>query len=94
MERAITLIQSTKKWKAQVVYGDTDSIFVLLKGRSKEDAFKIGNEMADCVTKENPIPVKLKFEKVYLPCILQVRFLTIFLYKLVVVNVHFIKCYH
>lgn len=75
MEKAITLIQSTKKWNAKVVYGDTDSIFVLLKGRSKEDAFKIGNEMADCVTKDNPIPVKLKFEKVYLPCILQVRFL-------------------
>lgn len=72
LERAIVLIQSTKIWNAHVVYGDTDSIFVLLKGRSKEDAFKIGNEMADVVTKDNPIPVKLKFEKVYYPCILQV----------------------
>lgn len=90
LEKAIALIQSTKKWNAKVVYGDTDSIFVLLKGRSKEDAFKIGNEMADCVTKDNPIPVKLKFEKVYLPCILQVRFLIIFSYKLLkycVINV-------
>lgn len=72
LEKAITLIQSTKKWNAKVIYGDTDSIFVLLKGRSKEDAFKIGNEMADIVTKDNPLPIKLKFEKVYLPCILQV----------------------
>lgn len=62
------------KWNARVIYGDTDSIFVLLKGQSKEDAFKIGNEIADIVTKDNPIPVKLKFEKVYLPCILQVSF--------------------
>lgn len=74
MERAITLIQSTKKWNARVIYGDTDSIFVLLKGQSKEDAFKIGNEMADIITKDNPTPVKLKFEKVYFPCILQVSF--------------------
>ncbi|VVC26026.1 Hypothetical protein CINCED_3A006758 [Cinara cedri] len=73
LERAITLIQTTKKWTAKVVYGDTDSIFVLLKGRSIEDAFKIGNEMADIVTKDNPVPVKLKFEKVYLPCILQTK---------------------
>lgn len=28
--------------------------------------------MADVVTKDNPSPVKLKFEKVYSPCILQV----------------------
>lgn len=75
LERAITLIQSTKRWNAKVIYGDTDSIFVLLQGRSKEAAFKIGNEMADIVTKDNPIPIKLKFEKVYLPCILQVSFL-------------------
>lgn len=80
LERAITLIQSTKKWSAKVVYGDTDSIFVLLKGRSKEDAFKIGNEMADVITKDNPVPVKLKFEKVYLPCILQVSYF--FMYQL------------
>ncbi|XP_001949189.2 DNA polymerase zeta catalytic subunit [Acyrthosiphon pisum] len=73
LERAITLIQSTKKWNAKVIYGDTDSIFVLLQGRSKEEAFKIGNEMADIVTKDNPIPIKLKFEKVYLPCILQTK---------------------
>lgn len=78
LERAITLIQSSKKWNARVIYGDTDSIFVLLKGLSKEEAFKIGNEMADTVTKDNPIPVKLKFEKVYLPCILQVNIFKIF----------------
>lgn len=83
LERAINLIQSTKKWNAKIIYGDTDSIFVLLKGRSKEEAFKIGYEMADVVTKDNPIPVKLKFEKVYLPCILQVSF---YLYKFLIYN--------
>ncbi|KAF8795397.1 DNA polymerase zeta catalytic subunit like protein [Argiope bruennichi] len=73
LERAIRLIENTPEWRAKVVYGDTDSLFVLLPGRSKEEAFKIGQEMADAVTKTNPRPVKLKFEKVYLPCVLQTK---------------------
>ncbi|XP_036405177.1 DNA polymerase zeta catalytic subunit [Megalops cyprinoides] len=73
LERAIKLVNDTKKWGAHVVYGDTDSMFVLLKGATKEQAFKIGNEIADAVTATNPKPVKLKFEKVYLPCVLQTK---------------------
>lgn len=48
----------------KVVYGDTDSLFVHLPGRTKDQAFRIGNEIADAVTAVNPKPVKLKFEKV------------------------------
>lgn len=73
LERAIKLVNDTKKWGARVVYGDTDSMFVLLKGATKEQAFKIGNEIAEAVTATNPKPVKLKFEKVYLPCMLQTK---------------------
>ncbi|GIX95779.1 DNA polymerase zeta catalytic subunit, partial [Caerostris darwini] len=73
LERAIYLIENTPEWKAKVVYGDTDSLFILLPGRSKEEAFQIGEDMADAVTKSNPEPVKLKFEKVYLPCVLQTK---------------------
>ncbi|CAL4064009.1 unnamed protein product, partial [Meganyctiphanes norvegica] len=73
LERLIKMIHNTKSWNAQVVYGDTDSVFVHLPGRSKDDAFKIGYEIADKCTKINPKPVKLKFEKVYLPCILQTK---------------------
>jgi DNA polymerase zeta len=53
------------------VYGDTDSVFVLLAGSSKERAFHVGKEIADVITKRNPNPMKLKFEKVYHPCVLQ-----------------------
>ncbi|CAJ1077657.1 LOW QUALITY PROTEIN: DNA polymerase zeta catalytic subunit [Xyrichtys novacula] len=73
LERAIKLVNDTKKWGARVVYGDTDSLFVLLKGATKEQAFKIGNDIAEAVTATNPKPVKLKFEKVYLPCVLQTK---------------------
>lgn len=70
LERAIALIHSVKRWGAEVVYGDTDSMFVYLKGRTKDQAFDIGEEIAKTVTDMNPRPIKLKFEKVYLPCVL------------------------
>ncbi|XP_039603874.1 DNA polymerase zeta catalytic subunit [Polypterus senegalus] len=73
LEQAIKLVNETKKWGAHVVYGDTDSMFVLLKGATKEQAFKIGQEIAEAVTSRNPKPVKLKFEKVYLPSVLQTK---------------------
>lgn len=72
LERAIKVVEANEKWQAKVVYGDTDSLFVLLPGRSKDEAFQIGEEIAATVTKDNPAPVKLKMEKVYHPCILQV----------------------
>ena len=64
LERAIQLVNSTPKWGGRVVYGDTDSLFVVLKGASKEEAFRIGKEICEKVTAENPKPVKLKFERV------------------------------
>ncbi|KAG7257685.1 hypothetical protein CRUP_038023 [Coryphaenoides rupestris] len=71
--RMPNMVNDTKKWGARVVYGDTDSLFVQLKGASKEQAFRIGAEMAEAVTSTNPTPVTLKFEKVYLPCVLQAK---------------------
>ncbi|XP_055919384.1 DNA polymerase zeta catalytic subunit isoform X2 [Eupeodes corollae] len=73
LERAIKLVEANEEWNVKVVYGDTDSMFVLVPGRSKTEAFKIGSEIADLVTKNNPQPVKLKLEKVYQPCILQTK---------------------
>lgn len=73
LERSIQLVNSHPTWAAQVVYGDTDSLFVHLPGRSRSQAFTIGQEIAATVTKMYPKPVKLKFEKVYLPCILQTK---------------------
>ena len=70
LEKAIALIHSVDRWGAEVVYGDTDSLFVYLKGRTKDEAFDIGQEIAKTVTDMNPRPVKLKFEKVYFPCVL------------------------
>ena len=73
LEAAVTTIEANAAWGAKVVYGDTDSVFVLLRGKTKEQAFDIGEEIAKVITRSNPKPVKLKFEKVYLPCILQTK---------------------
>lgn len=73
LERAAALIHSTPAWKAEVVYGDTDSLFVLLRGRSLPEAFAIGQQMADAVTQSNPSPIRLQFEKVLSPCLLLVK---------------------
>ncbi|OJJ78238.1 hypothetical protein ASPBRDRAFT_115220 [Aspergillus brasiliensis CBS 101740] len=70
LEKAIAFIHSVERWGAEVVYGDTDSLFVYLKGRTRDEAFDIGEEIAKAVTSINPHPVKLKFEKVYHPCVL------------------------
>jgi DNA polymerase zeta len=70
LEKTIALIHSVERWGAEVVYGDTDSLFVYLKGRTRQEAFDIGEDIAETITKMNPRPVKLKFEKVYHPCVL------------------------
>ena len=64
LEKAQEMIHSRPEWGASVVYGDTDSLFVALPGRTKDQAFVIGNQIADAVSAANPKPIKLKFEKV------------------------------
>ncbi|XP_022117950.2 DNA polymerase zeta catalytic subunit isoform X1 [Pieris rapae] len=72
LERAIKLVRNGE-WNAKVIYGDTDSMFVLVPGGSRAEAFAIGQQIADAVTADNPSPVVLKLEKVYQPCILQTK---------------------
>jgi DNA polymerase zeta len=46
-------------WKAEVHYGDTDSMFVGLSGRTKEAAFRIGEEIVDYITCRYPPAVSI-----------------------------------
>jgi DNA polymerase zeta len=43
---------------------------VEIPNKSKTFAFEIGNEIVKLITSRTPTPMKLKFEKVYLPCVL------------------------
>ncbi|KAG5521162.1 hypothetical protein RHGRI_033647 [Rhododendron griersonianum] len=46
------------------------NMFVLLRGRTMEESFEIGHEIASAVTGANPNPIILKMEKVYHSCFL------------------------
>ena len=70
LDRARRMVEAEPRWRAKVVYGDTDSLFVSLPGRSVEEALAIGEEIAARVTAVNPRPITLKMEKVYHPCVL------------------------
>ncbi|RCK64703.1 DNA polymerase zeta catalytic subunit [Candida viswanathii] len=69
LNKSIELIEAGN-YGAKVVYGDTDSLFVYFPGKSKSEAFKLGKAIAKDITDFFPDPVKLKFEKVYHPCVL------------------------
>lgn len=70
LERAIRLVEEHPRWRAHVVYGDTDSLFVALPGRSVAEALDVGAEIAGEVSSRNPRPMGLKLEKVYCPSVL------------------------
>ena len=53
-----------------IVYGDTDSLFVKLPGKTVDEAFVFGAELVDKVAQLHPWPMKLVHEKVYYPCCL------------------------
>lgn len=69
LTKSIDMIEQSD-YGAKVVYGDTDSLFVYLPGKSKEEAFDIGEKLSQYVTDQFPLPILLKFEKVYHPCVL------------------------
>lgn len=66
LEHAISRVENESKlWSnAKVVYGDTDSLFVHLPGKTLSEAFTIGRQMAKLISDANPKDVVLKFEKV------------------------------
>lgn len=65
--------QGGRWYGAEVVYGDTDSVFVKLPGRTVKEAFDFGEQFCGAVTASNPPPVQLKLEKVYLGSMLQTK---------------------
>eukprot|EP00746_Dinoflagellata_sp_MGD_P163690 gnl/MRDRNA2_/MRDRNA2_91872_c0_seq1.p1 gnl/MRDRNA2_/MRDRNA2_91872_c0~~gnl/MRDRNA2_/MRDRNA2_91872_c0_seq1.p1 ORF type:complete len:1150 (+),score=221.56 gnl/MRDRNA2_/MRDRNA2_91872_c0_seq1:69-3518(+) len=57
---------------AEVIYGDTDSVFVRFgpEGMAMEDAMRLGAEAASLCSGEFKSPIKLEFEKVFRPLLL------------------------
>jgi hypothetical protein len=56
--RTLNADDAEPRWEGcRVVYGDTDSLFVHMPGRSLAEAHVIGAEIAAAVTAANPPPV-------------------------------------
>jgi len=71
LQEAMSLVRRTTEWgPLEIVYGDTDSMFVHLHGRTRQEAFAVGRQIAATITSRAPENVALKFEKVYHPCVL------------------------
>jgi DNA polymerase zeta len=71
LENSIKYINQNYKYVGcRVVYGDTDSLFVLLDKVKKSDAFNISFKIVNEITNMYSKPMKLKFEKIYLPALL------------------------
>jgi len=57
-------------YKAEVVYGDTDSVMVKFGTKDLSETMKLGEDAAKYVSSKFPKPIKLEFEKVYFPYLL------------------------
>ena len=73
LRTAIDYIENKTPYELKVVYGDTDSVFISVKNKTKEEAIEIGKKLAEEITKLNPEPIKLQFEKVYCPLIFNAK---------------------
>jgi hypothetical protein len=65
--------RSGRWFGAEVIYGDTDSVFVKLPGRTVKEAFEFGEQFCKAVTESNPPPVQLKLEKIYRGSMMQTK---------------------
>ena len=73
LKTSIDYIENKTPYDLKVVYGDTDSLFISVNNKTKEEAIKIGKKLAEEITKLNPEPIKLQFEKVYCPLIFNAK---------------------
>lgn len=62
-KQAVELVGSISE-KAEVIYAQTDSVFVRFKDASIDDAIKLGTQAAEIVSQAFPSPIVLKFERV------------------------------
>jgi DNA polymerase elongation subunit (family B) len=57
----------------EVVYGDTDSIFVKFPTKDLAEAIKLGQQAAESITRQCRRPYKIEYEKTFFPFILFCR---------------------
>ncbi|KAG7170869.1 DNA polymerase delta-like [Homarus americanus] len=63
-------VENGYEHKAEVIYGDTDSVMIKFGVKTVAEAMVLGREAAAYVTEKFVKPIKLEFEKVYFPYLL------------------------
>lgn len=66
-------LQAKRDGGATIVYGDTDSMFVRVRGATRAEAFAVGERIVAKAAEMFPGPMALKLEKVYQPCVMQTK---------------------
>ncbi|XP_076045367.1 DNA polymerase delta 1, catalytic subunit isoform X2 [Oratosquilla oratoria] len=69
VEKKYTL-ENGYEHKAEVIYGDTDSVMIKFGVTTVAEAMELGKEAAEYVSDKFVKPIKLEFEKVYFPYLL------------------------
>ncbi len=62
-KQAVELVRTSFE-RAQVIYAQTDSVFVQFQGASIDKAIALGTQAADIVSQAFTSPMVLKFERV------------------------------
>jgi len=68
---AASSTHSSAPHSVEVVYGDTDSLFIKMPGKSVAEAMELAHSISRSITDSLPHPVSFAFEKVYHPFLLQ-----------------------
>jgi DNA polymerase elongation subunit (family B) len=63
LEQAIQIAETS--YPCEVVYGDTDSMFLRFPGATMAEAFKHSRSLVRAINAANPAPVIIKLEKIY-----------------------------
>ncbi|KAH7974647.1 hypothetical protein HPB49_017687 [Dermacentor silvarum] len=69
LEKTIYYVEK-KYTQHEVIYGDTDSMMIICRGKTVAEAMEMGKGLAELISSHFPRPIQLEFEKVYKPYLL------------------------
>ncbi|XP_065303581.2 uncharacterized protein [Dermacentor albipictus] len=69
MDKTVYYVEK-KYTQHEVIYGDTDSVMIICRGKTVAEAMEMGKELAEKISSHFPRPIQLEFEKVCRPYLL------------------------
>ncbi|XP_070396474.1 uncharacterized protein [Dermacentor albipictus] len=69
MDKTVYYVEK-KYTQHEVIYGDTDSVMIICRGKTVAEAMEMGKALAELISSHFPRPIQLEFEKVCRPYLL------------------------